>query len=213
MIGFFWEKYILFELKKYRGVLFHNIEEWCKIWRKTDLWFEKWHEKFGKFSPEHLKVWKLGLWWHTFVWSRKGISLKITEELCAMTMKNDTNIEDELTCRFEIDMRPSRILTRALESLKNLCFNWLLVTKVYNAWATKVQRIYLSWNVRTMQILKKNWLVAWKLTCEIEQVFNIALEGVKIVTFMGSFCPKWKRYEQRSYVSWQWWIMQNLKRN
>ena len=50
-----------------------------------------------------------------------------------MTMKNDTNIEDELTCRIEIDMRPSRILTRALESLKNLYFNWLLVTKVYNA--------------------------------------------------------------------------------
>ena len=26
-----------------------------------DLWFEKSHEEFGKFSPEHLKVSKLGL--------------------------------------------------------------------------------------------------------------------------------------------------------
>ena len=48
--------YILFQLKKYRGVIFHDTEEWCKIWRKTDLWFGKWHEEFGKFSPEHLKV-------------------------------------------------------------------------------------------------------------------------------------------------------------
>ena len=40
----------------------------------------------------------------------------------------------------------SQILTRALESLKNLCFNWLLVTKVYIVWATKVQRSYLSWH-------------------------------------------------------------------
>ena len=53
----------------------------------------------------------------------------------------------------------SQILTRALESLKKLCFNWLLVTKVYNVWATKVQRSYLSWHWRVIQFLKKNWLV------------------------------------------------------
>ena len=33
------------------------------------------------------------------------MSLKFTEELCAMTMKNYTKIEEELTCRFKIDMR------------------------------------------------------------------------------------------------------------
>ena len=37
----------------------------------------------------------------------------------------------------------SQILTWALKSLKNLCFNWILVTKVYTVWATKVQRSYL----------------------------------------------------------------------
>ena len=47
--------------EKYRGVIFHDTEEWCKIWRKLDLCFEKWQEKFGKFSPEYLKVSKLGL--------------------------------------------------------------------------------------------------------------------------------------------------------
>ena len=49
----FWAKYILFEIKKYREVIFHDIEEWCKIWRKTDLFLGKWDEEFGKFSPEH----------------------------------------------------------------------------------------------------------------------------------------------------------------
>ena len=43
-------------LKKYRGVIFHDTEEWCKIWKTTDLWFGKWHEEYGKFSPEHLKL-------------------------------------------------------------------------------------------------------------------------------------------------------------
>ena len=104
-IGSFCAKYITSNLKKYIGVIFHDTEEWCKIWRKTDLWFGKWHEEFGKFSPEHLKVSKLGLWWDPFVQSRKCMSLKFTEELCVMTMKNDTKIEEELTCRFKIDMR------------------------------------------------------------------------------------------------------------
>ena len=36
---------------------------------------------------------------------RKCMSLKSTEELCAMTMKNDTKFEKELTCNFKIDMR------------------------------------------------------------------------------------------------------------
>ena len=30
--------------------MFEGTEDWCKIWRKTDLQFQKWHEKFGKLS-------------------------------------------------------------------------------------------------------------------------------------------------------------------
>ena len=33
------------------------------------------------------------------------MSLKVTEELCVMTMKNDAKFEEELTCRFKINMR------------------------------------------------------------------------------------------------------------
>ena len=111
LMGSFWTKHILFELKKYRGVVFHDTEEWCKIWRKTGL-------LLGKFTRNWLAVLKL-------TWT-------------------------------------SQILTRALEKSKKLfCFNWLLVTKVYIVWATKVQRSYLSWHWRVMHILKKNWLVVW----------------------------------------------------
>ena len=55
----------------------------------------------------------------------------------------------------------SQILTQALESLKNLCFNWLLVTKVYIVRATKVHSSYLSWHWRVMQILKVSTLGLW----------------------------------------------------
>ena len=77
LIGCFWLKYIMFELKKYRGVIFHDTREWCKIWRKTDLWFRKWHEEFGKLSPKHTKVPKLGLLLGAFIQSRKCTSLDI----------------------------------------------------------------------------------------------------------------------------------------
>ena len=76
-----------------------------EIWRKTELLLGKWHEEFGKFSPEHWKVSKLRLWWDSFAQSRKCMTLKFTEELSVMTIKNDTKIEEELTCRFKIDMR------------------------------------------------------------------------------------------------------------
>ena len=48
---------------------------------------------------------KLGLSWDLFVQSRKCMSLKFTEELCVMTIKNDTKIEEELTCRFKTDIK------------------------------------------------------------------------------------------------------------
>ena len=99
LMGSFWTKYILFKLKKYRGVIFHDTEEWYKIWRKTHLWFGKWHEEFGKFSLDHLKVSKLGLWWDPLAQSRKCLSLKFTEELCVMTVKNDAKFEQELTLK------------------------------------------------------------------------------------------------------------------
>ena len=42
-------------VNKYRGVIFHDTEDWSKIWRKTDLLCQKWQE-FGEIWPEHSKV-------------------------------------------------------------------------------------------------------------------------------------------------------------
>ena len=48
---------------------------------------------------------KLGLSWDPFVQNKKSMSLKFTEELCVMTMKNGKKIEEELTCHFKIDIK------------------------------------------------------------------------------------------------------------
>ena len=50
LMGSFWEKYILLELKKYRGVIFHENEEGSKIWRGIDLSFQNWQKEHSKVS-------------------------------------------------------------------------------------------------------------------------------------------------------------------
>ena len=50
-----------------------------------------------------------------------------------MKMKNDEKSEQELTCRLKINIRKLTNFAQALESLKNLHFNGLLLTKIYNA--------------------------------------------------------------------------------
>ena len=52
-----------------------------------------------------MKASQLGIWVDLLIQSRKSMSLKSTEELCVMTMKNDVKLEEELTCRFKIDIR------------------------------------------------------------------------------------------------------------
>ena len=84
------------------------------------------------------------------------------------------------------------ILIRALKSLQNVHFDWSLSCKVYNVWPKKVQRSYLSWHWRVMQNLNKNWFEVWKMTWG-------TIENVKISTFMGSICLKYKTHELKSY--------------
>ena len=146
----------MFELQKYGGVIFHDTEELCKLWRKTDQWFEKRHEKFGKFSPEHLKVSKLRLWWDHFVQSRKGMTLNFTEEFYVMTMKNNVKSEEELTCYFKKYIRNLMNFDFNefwLKNLKKLLFNWLLSPKYIMFELRRVQRGYVWWHWRLMQNL------------------------------------------------------------
>ena len=120
LIGSFCWKCIKFQ---YRGIMSHETEEWCKIWRKTDLWFRKWHEEFGKVLPERSKVSKLGLWWNPFIQSRKYMSLKLTEELCVMIMKNDPNLKRSWHVISKLTWEIWGILKWTLKNLKNFHFN------------------------------------------------------------------------------------------
>ena len=61
-----------------------------------------------------------------------------------MAMKNDTKIEERLTCRSKIDMRNFTNFDLSTQKSKKFCFNGLLVTKIFNVSVKKVRRSYLS---------------------------------------------------------------------
>ena len=59
LIGSFHPKHIKIYMKKNRRVMSHDTEKWCKVWRKTESWFQK-------------MTW--GIWW---ILMRAVESLKI----------------------------------------------------------------------------------------------------------------------------------------
>ena len=71
LMGSFWPKYILFGLKKYREVIFHETEGGYKICRGIDSSFHNWHKEFDKIWPEHSQVSKIfilmGSYWAKYI--------------------------------------------------------------------------------------------------------------------------------------------------
>ena len=90
LMGSFCPVHIKFQVKNYKRVMCHNTEEWCKVWRKTDSWFQEWHEEFGEFQYEQWQVWKFELWCSIFVESILYLSQKKKrpEKLCVITLEN-----------------------------------------------------------------------------------------------------------------------------
>ena len=79
----------MFDLKRFRGVIFHGD---AKFEEKLTCGLE--HDKeYRKFSPEQFKVSKLG-WWDPLIQSRKSMSLKSTEELCVIKMKDNAKFKE-----------------------------------------------------------------------------------------------------------------------
>ena len=93
----------------------------------------------------------------------------------------------------------------------NLYFDRLLKVKNFNE---EVQRSYISWPGRLMQNLKKNWSVVSKIT-RIWWNLTQALKSLQTLHFYLFLLWKvfnvWPKKVQRSYLSWQWRVMQNLK--
>ena len=85
----------------------------------------------------------------------------------------------------------------------------LLLSKIYKAWATKIQRSYFSWQWTVMEtVIKKTdmWLEKWhkkfcQFSCDQEKVWQLALWWVPAENV------------QKSYFTETLRVMQSLKKN
>ena len=79
----------------------HDPENWHKIWRKTDLLFQKWQE-FGEFWHEYSKVSKIC----SFIGSYSGKYLIVDlKKVQRSYLSWHAKFEEKLTCGLENDLR------------------------------------------------------------------------------------------------------------
>ena len=163
----------------------HDTDEWCKVWRKIDSWFQKWREEFGEFCCEQWQVWKFALWCTTFAESILCFSQKSTEELCVIILKNDAKFEEELTCALKNDMRNLANFDSTLESLK-------ICTLMESFWAKYIMFELKNYRGVIVMTLKGDAIFKEKLTGGLKNdirnlIFMRAVTSLKICTLMGSF--------------------------
>ena len=95
-------KYITFDVRKYRGAISRDTEVPSKIGEKLTCGLKNYMRNFTNFQQN---TWKYQNWDFdgTLLSKVENESAKITEEL--LTLKIDEKFEEELTCRFKIDIR------------------------------------------------------------------------------------------------------------
>ena len=114
--------------------MYHDNEEWCKIWRGIDVSFENWHEEFDEFWPEHLKVSKIFLLMGSF-WTKYILfELKKYTGVIFRTIKSDAKFEEKQTCFLEDDMRNLANFHQGTGKCQNWNFDGILLSKVENVW-------------------------------------------------------------------------------
>ena len=89
-----------------------------------------------------------------------------------------------------------RILTRALENLKNLHFNRLLLNKVYNGWAKRSIGEFCLMVLNIDATFEGRLICAFKSdTRNLANLHRSMFESVKIGSLIGFLYPKYKIYE------------------
>ena len=128
----------MYDLKIYRGAICQENAEWCKVWRGIDLSFQNWHEQFDKFWPEHSKVSKtfalMGYFWAKYILVELK---KVKRSYLAWHGQVMKNLERTWRVVSKLTWGIWQILTRPLESLKNLHFNGFFLINSHNVWTKK----------------------------------------------------------------------------
>ena len=125
-----------------------------EVLKKTDLWFQTWHDEFAEFWPNNSKFWKFYL--NGFFlpkvyknWAKKyrGVIFHDTEQWCQIWINLDLVVSK---MAWEIGWT----FIRAFKSLKNCTMMGSFCPKHYNISARKFRRNYVSWHWKVMQMTR-----------------------------------------------------------
>ena len=157
LMGCLWPNYIMFELKKYRGVMFDCTQDWYKVWRKTGLCFQKLTWGIWQIFTRALESLQIGTLMASFCLRLKMYELKIyrgimcheNEEWCKNWRGIDLSVQN---WHEEFD----QFWPEPLKISKNLHFNGLLLTKVYIVSAKKYWGVMFDGTEYWFKIWRKN---------------------------------------------------------
>ena len=157
---FFLSKSYKVSAKKYKTVISHDTKGWYKVLKKNWLVVSYMTREIWWIFTQALKSLKISFRWPVFVQNVQGLSCKKTEKLSFMTL-NKIWINPGLV----VSKMASGIgwtFIRALRSLKNCTFMGFFCPKHMFQLENVSGIIVLT--LKVMQNLKRNWLVAWKMT-------------------------------------------------
>ena len=157
----------------------------------TDLWFGKRHEEYGKFFSEHSK---LGFWWDPLIQTWKCMSLKSTEKLSVMAMKNYAKFERELTCHFKDDMRNSTNFDPSTWKSQKFSFWWVLFEQSI-VWTKKCRGVIFYETEEGYKIWRGIDLSFQDSHEEFDKFWPEHPKVSKIFTLIGSFWAKYIFFE------------------
>ena len=137
----FWPKYIMFQLKTYRRVMFDCTQDWYKVWRKTGMCFQKLKWGIWQIFTRAFRSLQIGTLIVSFCLKLKMYELKNYRGVMCHDMqklKKNWLVSSKLTWGIW------QILTQALENIKKVYFNRLLLTNVNNVWAkNSIEELFL----------------------------------------------------------------------
>ena len=126
---------------------------------------------------------------YIYIYIYNASTKKSMEELCLMIPLSGAKFEEKLGFCLKNDKSLVNF-DPSTKTSKEFAPSLVSFVQSIQRLTLKIQRSYISWHLSVKQNFKKNWLVLWKMTWEIWQIFIRTLESVKIGIFMGSFCPK-----------------------
>ena len=129
----FYLKSKIYELKIYRGVIFHDNKEWCKVSRAINLSVQNWHEGFDELWRKLMKISRICtlmdcIWPKHIMFKRKKVQGNYVWWQWILMQKTVLHFQ-------KLHERFSKCSREHVRKSKNWDFDGILLSKVENVWA------------------------------------------------------------------------------